>query len=304
MGQEIRRENMMHLLRRHSVLIAAVLFYSFAGCAALKTIEHRLPAIDGARPWTDHAFKNDPKDFHFAIITDRTGGHRPGVFRKALLKINLLQPEFVICVGDLIEGYTDDRCMLKQQYDQMDAMLEILEMRFFRVVGNHDITNAVMDEVYRARYGFPYYHFVYKNALFLILSTEDQPGIHISDAQVHYFHDVLKENTKVRWTFVFMHRPLFVKLGGKLHTGWSEIESILQDRPHTVFAGHWHTYAKQKKHGQSYIRLATTGGASKLRGISAGEFDHIVWVTLTDNGPRIANLMLDGIHDENIGGWK
>ena len=25
------------------------------------------------------------------------------------------------------------------------------------------------------------------------------------------------------------------------------------------------------------------------------------WVTMTDQGPRIANLMLDGIYDENVG---
>ena len=290
----------MNVLRRYSLLIAAILFFSFAGCAGPQLIEFRSPAIDGARPWTDHSFKNDPKDFQFVIVTDRTGRHRPGVFKKAMLQINLLQPEFVICVGDLIEGYTDNHDTLKQQYGEMDAILESLEMRFFRVVGNHDITNAVMADVYRERYGLPYYHFVYKNALFLIVSTEDPSGLNISDTQVDYFHKALKDNKNVRWTFVFMHRPLFVEHDGKLHAGWSKIENMVKDRPHSVFAGHWHTYAKHNKHGQSYIRLATTGAVSKLRGIGAGEFDHIVWVTLTDKGPRIANLMLDGIHDENL----
>jgi hypothetical protein len=65
-------------------------------------------------------------------------------------------------------------------------------------------------------------------------------------------------------------------------------------------AGHWHRYGKYRKHMQSYIRLATTGGGSKLRGLEEGEFDHIVWVAMTDEGPRISNLMLDGIHDEDV----
>lgn len=37
-----------------------------------------------------------------------------------------------------------------------------------------------------------------------------------------------------------------------------------------------------------------------MRGTAFGEFDHIVWVTMTDSGPRIANLLLDGIFDENV----
>jgi hypothetical protein len=43
------------------------------------------------------------------IVTDRTGGHREHVFRDAMPKVNLLRPAFVMSVGDLIEGYTEDR---------------------------------------------------------------------------------------------------------------------------------------------------------------------------------------------------
>ena len=173
-------------------------------------------------------------------------------------------------------------------------------MRFFRVVGNNDISNGVMMDVYRKRYALPYYHFVYKNVLFLIVSTEDPLTASISDNQVNYMERVLQDNKNVRWTFIFMHRPLFVEQGGKAHQGWAKIENMLEGRQHTVFAGHWHTYEKHEKHSRSYICLATTGGRSNLSGIEAGEFDHIVWVTMTDQGPRIANLLLDGIYDENV----
>jgi hypothetical protein len=46
--------------------------------------------------------------------------------------------------------------------------------------------------------------------------------------------------------------------------------------------------------------LATTGGGSGLRGNRFGEFDHIVWMTMTDNGPVMANLRLDGILSHDI----
>src|SRR5207302_155571 len=43
-----------------------------------------------------------------------------------------------------------------------------------------------------------------------------------------------------------------------------------------------------------------TGGGSRLRGVKYGEFDHVVWVTMKNNGPTLANLMLDGIYSENM----
>jgi hypothetical protein len=50
----------------------------------------------------------------------------------------------------------------------------------------------------------------------------------------------------------------------------------------------------------NYYQLATTGGASRMRGIKYGEFDHLVWVTMKKDGPLLANLTLDGIYTENM----
>jgi hypothetical protein len=42
------------------------------------------------------------------------------------------------------------------------------------------------------------------------------------------------------------------------------------------------------------------GGGSGLSGPVFGQFDHVMWVTMTDNGPVMANLMLDGIWDKDF----
>ena len=47
---------------------------------------------------------DDPDQFHFAVVSDRTGGHRAKVFSRAVQQISLLQPTFVMSVGDLIEA--------------------------------------------------------------------------------------------------------------------------------------------------------------------------------------------------------
>ena len=269
------------------------------GCNVLQT--HEKGNNTGA--WTQKPFKDNPDNFQFAVVADRTGKMRPGVFEGAVSKLNLLQPEFVVSIGDLTKGYTHDAEIINSEYDEMDQILEGLEMRFFRLAGNHDISNELMLNIYQQRYGRPWYHFTYKDVLFLMLYTEDTDD-HISVTQAEYFVNILKDNQNVRWTFVFVHRPVFVKDRKDTSRNWRLIEKELKARPHTVFAGHWHRYINWEKYGQNCINVATTGGGSDLGGMEKGEFDHLVWITMTEKGPVIANLMLDGIYDRDLNSKK
>ena len=175
-------------------------------------------------------------------------------------------------------------------------------MPFFYLAGNHDISNEVMAEVWAERFGRAYYSFVYRDVLFVGLNSEDgEPG-NVGLEQRDWLAGVLGEHRDVRWTLVFVHKPLWNYVdGGELRdTGWAEVEELLRGRRHTVFAGHFHRYTKHVRNDSRYFVLATTGGGSSLAGPLYGQFDHVVWVTMTDAGPRIANLMLDGIWDEDI----
>lgn len=255
----------------------------------------------GPLPWTSLNIEPVDDQFQFAVVTDRTGGLRPGIFSEAVDKLNLLRPPFVMSVGDLITGYTTDLPELERQWDEFDAMVNRLEMPFFYVPGNHDITNATMDSLWTARLGPKYYHFVYKNVLFLCLNSEDQyrgagRGT-ISDSQFAYVDQVLAENADVRWTFVFLHQPLWDQENPER---WPEVEALLNNRNHSVFAGHVHHYQKFRRNNGRYYTLATTGGGSRLRGPRLGEFDHVTWVTMTEDGPVLANIALDGIHSDSV----
>ena len=263
--------------------------------------------IDAANPWTSLDLLNDPDMFQFAIVTDRTGGNRPGVFAKAVTKLNLLLPEFVMSVGDLVQGYTEDADKLRRQRDEFDSLVGQLEMPFFYVAGNHDISNPIGESVWVERLGRAYYHFRYRDVLFLCLCTEDPPGTpHISAEQADWAVKVMADNADARWTFVFMHQPIWRYLDEDPNlddTGhWPTIQAALDQRKHTVFAGHWHHYTRHERNDSDYYILATTGGgrATEFEYPESGYFDHIVWVTMTDDGPRIANLLLNGILDKNI----
>ena len=268
------------------------------------------------KPWTKKAFRNDPNDFQFAIVTDRTGGMRPGVFSRAVKKVNELQPEFVITVGDLIPGggWQKDEQEIRRQWEEFNGFVDAFEMPFFYLPGNHDVSNGLMDRIWDEMYGVRYYSFVYKDVLFLCLNTQDGEGSRpfLGDKQIAWVAQELAAHTEVRWTMVFIHQPLWVFEEGvmrnvngervlkKSKTGWPEVEAALAGRKHTVYAGHVHRYARYERNDANYYTLGTTGGGSALRGAPFGEFDHASWITMTDEGPRMMNLTLDGMLADDV----
>ncbi len=253
-------------------------------------------------PWNHLKLNNDPATFRFAIVTDRTGGARPGVFERAVEQLNWLQPEFVVTVGDLIQGGSEDLAKINRQWQEFNGFIAKLDMPFFYLPGNHDLSNKVADNRWGELFGRRYYHFVYKDVLFLMLNTEDPPknkSGKFGAEQMAYVKKVLEEVRGVRWTLVFLHKPVWTYPGID-RTGWPEVEKRLSGRRYTVFAGHKHKYERFVRNGQRYYMLATTGGASKLRGAPLGEFDHLVWVTMKRDGPVLANLMMEGIFPEDL----
>ncbi len=271
------------------------------------------------KPWSHKKFRNNPNNFQFVIVSDRTSGCRKGVFKSAIKKINLLNPEFVMSIGDLIQGYTKDKESVLKQWNEFNDIIKGLNVPFFYVTGNHDVTNKMMKDLWNEFFGKRYYYFIYKNVLFMCLDSQDTPetaglyyvskDAHIGNEQIKWVKKVLKKHPNVRWTCVFMHQPLWTY---PKNNGFEMVEKALSERNYTVFAGHMHEYMKYDKSGDKYFVLGTTGGGKKvlkkyeailwtrLLGIKNGEFDHLMWITMTDKGAIIANLLLDGIYDEDI----
>jgi 3',5'-cyclic AMP phosphodiesterase CpdA len=254
---------------------------------------------EAKNPWTHLNLNNGPDQFQFVVVTDRTGGHRAKVFSRAVHQINLLQPEFVVSVGDLIEGYTQKPDVMDAEWKEFESYVKNFQMPFFYVPGNHDLTNKEMIQHWGGRYGRTYYHFVYKNTLFLAVNSEDGAASTVSAEQAAYFKKALDDNPNVRWTLVFLHKPLWTAPDLEKN-GWAEMEKHLAGRKHTVFCGHVHRYQEFDRNGMKYYQLATTGGGSRLRGVRYGEFDHVAWITMKKDGPLITNVMLDGVYPANL----
>jgi hypothetical protein len=289
-----------------------------------------------AKPWTSQEFQNDPAEFQFAIIGDRTGGaNAQGTFKIAVDQLNLLQPEFVNNVGDSIEGYSDDKAELNAEWDDVDRMVEKLKMPLFRTPGNHDIANETAQEIWRKRHGATYYHFVYKNVLFLVLDSEDPPraapeGIKeklelynkLQTENPAKAQEMLAEFMSDEAVVAALGKPVefndaqlfFIKKTLEQHAGvrwtflflhepaWENpsasfrtIQELLKARNHTFFAGHLHYYDYDNFDGREHITMGPAGASFHHEG--PGNVDHVAWVTMTEAGPEIANIALKGIFD-------
>jgi hypothetical protein len=247
-------------------------------------------------PWTSLKLNNDPDQFTFAVVADRTGGHRDKVFSQAVARVNLLQPQFVMSVGDLIEGYTTKEEKIKEEWDEFDGYVKKFEMPFFYAAGNHDVTNKTLVTKWGERYGKKYYSFTYRGVLFLVLCSDNPPaGMGTIDPeQRDWVARTVAAHKDAKWTFVFLHKPIWTAKDLEKN-GWAAVEKALAGRKYTVFCGHEHNYVRFERNGAEYLQLATTGGASRMRGQEYGEFDHVAWVTMKKNAPLIANIVLDGV---------
>lgn len=282
-------------------------------------------------PWNSEAFDAADDKFTFAVFSDLTGGERERIFEIAVAQISLLRPEFIINVGDLIEGGTEDPVEVGEQWDWFDERAKRANAPVFYVGGNHDLTGSMMQAVWAERHGRSYYHFVYKNTLFLVLDTEDHTAERMQEIydarnyalglvetggwgayreseyakmpenaagniwaeQSQYFQDAIAANPDVRWTFLFMHKAPWKREDVQT---FAAIERALSERPYTVFNSHAHAYEHELRLGQDYIRLATTGGSQSLS--KPLSIDHITLVTVSESGADIANLLMEGILDK------
>jgi len=213
-------------------------------------------AYPGARPWYSENFKNSPENFQFAVLGYRgDGASLLGTYEKAIDQLNLLQPEFVMSVGDFVEGYTSVQEEMDEQWDEFEEIIAKLEPPFFYVRGNHDSNLELTRKAWTERRGPQYYHFIYKDVLFIFLDTEDAERpmpenmeediatynklkkedpekamsfiigwigtpeaqeafghaakVEFPEAQRAWLKKVLEENKDVRWTFLFLHEPVW-----------------------------------------------------------------------------------------------
>jgi len=278
-----------------TIILFALALILWQGVAGQETRNSSGLQVPDGVPWKPASDYPEPL-FRFATIGDLTGGYRWGTFPRIVERLGWLRPDFVMSVGDLIEGYTLDEDQIDRWWEQFDEWVSNIPAPFFYVPGNHDLSNDLMTRLWEERHGSTYYSFRHRGITFLVLNTEDGAPSSISDQQVAFVQKLLVGTPKNEQILLFFHKPLWQNK----EPGFLAIEDLLAGRPYTIFAGHQHRYSHTLRKGRPYFILATCGGGNSLRGAEFGELDHLAWVTVYLDTLMVSNLATEGIYPDTL----
>lgn len=224
----------------------------------------------------------------FAIIGDRTGSNIAGIYEQIVWEVEQLRPDFVMTVGDQIQGYTEDTVSINAQWDEYFNIVKKLTMPLYLTPGNHDITNDKMLLIYEKRVGKPYYSFNVRYCHFVVIDvSRDDSSADISQTQFDWLAKDLAANKGAAQTLVFFHKPFWYDsvIEGKkdkLH------DLFVANGVDAVFNGHFHSYFSAKIDGITYTAVGSSGGV--IDAVPSDLDFHYTWVTVDDNGVVIAPI--------------
>jgi hypothetical protein len=264
--------------RRAAASAAGAVFFLAAAAATLGAIAPI--AVPPAATAAATAAATPGPDFRFAFIGDRTGSAAPGIWESVVDQIEMFHPEFVVSVGDHIEGYTEDPAELDRQWTGIDGILSRLSVPYYLCPGNHDITTDGMLPVWKARtHREPCYSFDHQGVHFIILDTSrwDTSEQWMRDSgYADWLRADLDQNRNARLTVAVFHKPYWYNTIAEgrpdpLH------DLFRENGVDYVFNGHFHNYGSGTYDGIRYTILGSSGGGIDGVDENRGMFYQYAW---------------------------
>lgn len=241
----------------------------------------------------------EPKnDFRFSIIGDRTGTAQPQIYGRVWREVDLLHPDFVINVGDTIQGGND--AIAEAQWLELRPLFQRYNhYPLYFTPGNHDVFSDTSRQLYEKASGRPLqYSFNYQDAHFTVLDNSRTTDL--TPEQLEFLARDLEANKDKNPKFIFFHKPYWIPM---LKLGASDFPlhklAVKYDVKH-VISGHGHQFVRLVRDGVAYMEVGSSGGtmeaALKLgHGFKEGRFYHHVWGRVKGSKVDLTVKEIDGI---------
>jgi predicted phosphodiesterase len=208
-------------------------------------------------------------NFRFCILGDRTGDAQPGVYERVWHALDSLHPDFVINVGDTIQGGND--ATAEAEWDALRPLWERYKYPQYFTPGNHDIWSTASRKVYEKETGRPaHYGFDYQDAHFTVLDnsqTED-----LSDGEMEFLARDLEAHKDRDPKFVLFHKPFWL-IPVEFQSSQFPFHQLARKYGvRYVISGHGHQFVHLVEDGIVYLEAGSSGGKLKGEGFEQGWF--------------------------------
>ena len=261
------------------------------------------------------------QSFTFSVLGDRTGGTDDGlaVLEQAVTDINVLMPDMVMTVGDLIQGYCPQERWLFEA-ERFHKIMSRLAMPWYPTAGNHDVywrgdgrPYNEHDDNYEKYFGPLWYAFEHKGCWFIVLYTDEgDPATgekkydksecrQFSNDQLQWLESILAQANDAKHIFLFMHHPRWDT--SSYDDSWKPLHKMLVEAGNVsaVFAGHFH----QMKYdgnidGIDFYRMGVTGADITEIYPEKGYLNHFNLVTVKGDKFSVAALPVHTVIDPKV----
>jgi Icc protein len=207
--------------------------------------------------------------FRFCILGDRTGDAQSGIYERVWRDVDAQHPDFVINVGDTIQGGND--ATAESEWAALKPLWAHNKFPFYFTPGNHDIWSPASRKIYEKATGHPAsYGFDFENAHFTVLDnsqTED-----LSDEQMRFLESDLVAHGDRDPKFVFFHKPFWL-IPVKFQSAQFPFHQLVKKfGVRYVISGHGHQFLRLLDDGIVYLEAGSSGGKLKGEGFEKGWF--------------------------------
>jgi Icc protein len=208
-------------------------------------------------------------DFKFSILGDRTGDADPQIYERVWREMQQFSPDFVINVGDTIQGGND--AAAEAEWHALHSIWDKYKRAQYFTPGNHDIWSLASRKIFEKQTGHrAFYGFNYQGAHFTVLDNSQTENL--SEEQMAFLARDLAENKDRDPKFVFFHKPFWLLPVMFKSSDFPFHQLVKKYGVRYVISGHGHQYKRLEQDGIVYIEAGSSGGKLKGTGFNGGWF--------------------------------
>ncbi len=200
--------------------------------------------------------------FTFDILGDRTGSAVPGVYEEVWREVNADHPEFVLTLGDTIEG-GNESTMDAEWEEALRLLQPYRRYTILSTPGNHDVWSLASALAYVKYTGRPlHYSFDFKQTHFTVLDNSRSDTLPASEYT--FLQKDLEEHAAQPLKFIVSHRPSWIYYVALGNPNFGLHQLAKKYGVKYVIAGHIHEMLHYELDGVTYISEASSGGHLRL----------------------------------------